>query len=632
MRVRLPGCRLRASELILTRDGLSGQQVELAGEGGLRLSAHRLKVSDEGLEAAFVHGWPCACVGAPPLVTFSARTASMARGNNRLHLFWPSLWVGNRRVLTLPYAAIPLARGVSGLLMPEVGYSGRDGLRFTQGVYLAPSRSMDLLVAGGWIQQRGAHARSRLRYWWDGRGDGQLVVSGLRDEGRLRGSIRGEAVVGGERWAVGLTPDLVSDPELLLDVAKDPGRVFAPHLRSRLWAWTGQGPLFIAARGDLLQDLTSPMAGETNTSGQVAAVLGLLPLALAGPISLDMALGLSHQVPWRGMILSDPGACAGCTGPGDQRATVATSLTFSAALNANHTVGPLRFSSRGAYRLLALFLAGAEDHRGDEVIHRGTLAAEASLPLARVYGRFSARRHRHLLEPFVGANWSSGTAGLLRNPDGTVAREGGFGVIGLRSGVMSRSRGGPVRRPLWTELSLLWPIPGTRPGQGMEQPYLGGVVHLRPTLPVSGTVSFNWGLSDNTLAEVLGQVCLRTGAGVLPCAGYTRLRLDQVHDLHGARLGPWLYGPDRALPLHASADQVSASVRARWGALELGMRLAADPVLGRLTHGAAWLDLTLGCGCYRVGVQGQSRMGQAWPDVALRLELTGSGERGRCGL
>ena len=632
VRLRLPGCALRATKLRLTGQGLSGEQVVLSSAGGIRLRAHRLRMSDEGLQATFVHGSLCSCPSEPPLLTFSAHSARVASGSSRLHLWWPSLWLGNRRVLTLPYAALPLDRGVSGLLLPELGYSGRDGVRFTQGVYLVPSRSLDLLVEGGWIQQRGPVARTRLRYWWDGRGDGELLVSGLQDGDRLRGNLRGDAVVGGRVWAVGLAPDLVSDLSYAADMATDPGRVFAPYLRSRLWAWTGIGAMFVMARGDLLQDLASPLAGETSARGQVSAWAGLLPLALAGPLSLDLVVGVSHWEPWRGLIFEDPGACTACTGPGDQRAMRATSLTFSAGMNAATTVGPLRFSSRGAYRLLALYLAGASTYPGDEVLHRGTITAEASLPLARIF-QGSATRYRHLLEPFVGALWSGGTAGLLLNPDGTSAREGGFGLLGLRTALLSRGpSGGRVRRPLGAELSLQWPLAGTRPGITEQQPFLGGVLRVRPPGPISGSLSLNWGLQDNELAELQGQVCLRTGVGLEPCVGYTRLRLEQVHGLYSEGGRAWLNSADRVLPLQLSADQVYADVRARWGILELGLQLAADPVLGRLTHGSAWMDLTLGCGCYRLGVLGQSRLGQDWPDVVARLQFTGSGARGGCGL
>ncbi len=631
MRLILPGCALRANQLRLSRAGLSGQQVELSGPGGMRLRAHRLRISDKGLEADFVHGAPCACPSGAALVTFGARAARVDRGGSRLHLRWPSLWISSRRVLTLPYAALPLERGVSGLMLPEVGYSGRDGVRLSQSVYLAPARSLDLLLGGGWVQQRGARASARLRYWWEGRGDGRLLVSGLQDGDRLRGAVRGQAVVGSATWAVGLAPDLVSDADLPADMAREPGRVFAPYLRSRLWAWTGLGPLYVATRGDLLQDLASPLAGDTSARGEVAATVGLLPLALGGPVSVNLAASVSHWQPYSGLVFRNPGACTACTGPGDQRATRATALSFSAAATAATSLGPLRMSGRYTYRLLALFLAGAERYPGDEVIHRATVAAEASLPLARVF-QGSPSRHRHLLEPFVGAQWTGGSRGLLRSPDGSLARYGGFGVLGLRSGLMSRTPRGPVRRPVEAELSLLWPLPGTSLGSTDEQPYLGAVVRARPPGPLRGDLSLSWGLRDNRLVELQGQVCLRTGTGLQPCAGYARLRLEQVHDLVGSRQGAWLYGVDRGLPMRLWADQVYAAVRGRWGPLEVGVRLAADPVYGRVTHGAAWLDVLLGCGCYRLGVQGQSRLGQAWPDVALRLELAAGSGRGTCGL
>ncbi len=603
VRLRLPGCTVGATELTVTRDGLAGKQVTLTA-GGLHLSAHRLSLGPRGLEASFVHGWPCACPGGgEPLVTFSARTARVAAGASRLHLRWPSLWIGQRRVLTLPYALLPLEPGVSGLLPPEVGYSGRDGLRLVQGVYLAPSRRMDLLLHGGWVQRRGAHARARLR-WWDPLGDGNLALSGLHDQERWRGEIRGVAAIGGPRWSVGVAPDMVSDLDYAAHMSQDPGRVFAPHLRSRAWVWAGLGPGFVATWGDMIQNLSAPVVNDVSTGGQVTVLAGILPTALVGPVFMDLTLAVTRQEPGR-----DQGVAA---------------VVLDAALSWATTLGPLRFSSRGAYGLLARFW----DDAGDEVIHRGTISVETSLPLARIYGD-TDRRLRHTVEPFAGAHWSGGTAGRLREPDGSTPRDGGFAVAGLRNTVVSRRQREALRVLLQAEVNLLWPLPGLVDGAD-AQPHLGGTVRLRAG-PVRGAASLSWALEDNRLAEVQARICARAPLGLRPCAGYTRLRLEQLHGLAAARVGAWLLAAHRVMALQTSADQVWGSLGGRWGPVAVGLTLAADPVAGRLTHGSGRVDLSLGCGCYRVGLQGHGRVGQDWPDVLAHLEYTGSG-RGGCGL
>ena len=610
VRLRRAGCTVGATELTVTDRAIGGQRVTLDAAGGLHLSAHRLRMGPRGLKADFVHGWPCACPGGgKPLVTFGARAARVAPGGNRLHLKWPSLWIGSRRVLSFPYAVLPLEPGVSGLLPPEIGYSGRDGLRLVQGIYLSPSRRMDLLLHGGWIQRRGAHARTRLR-WWDPYGDGALEASGVHDQERWRGQIRGVAAAGGQRWSVGVAPDLVSDPTYAADVGQDPGRVFAPYLRSRAWVWTGLGSLYAATWADMIQELSWPAGSEVSPGAMVAAVAGLHPLALFGPLSLDLALGVAHRE------------------AGDRSS--ATSLTFTGGLNAATTIGAFRFSSRGAYNLAARFRPDSAFHPADEVVHQGTLSAEASLPLARTFGDTSLRR-RHTVEPFLGAHWAGGDQGLLLDLDGSSPRAGGFAVAGLRNTLISRRRGEALRRPLQAEASLLWPLPGLGDDAGDgSQPYLGGAVRLRAG-PVRGVVSLSWALEDNRLAELQARICARAPLGLRPCTGYTRLRLEQLHGLAASRQGAWLPSAHRTLMLQTTADQVYGSLQGRWGPVQAGLVLAADPVAGRLTHGTGWVDLSLGCGCYRVGLRGHGRMGQDWPDVLAHLEYTGAG-RGGCGL
>ena len=635
MRLRLGQCSLEANQLRLmlttpsdrkaSNDRLRGSQVALGqgAGGGLQLRAHRLQVRADGsLRARYVHGSLCGCSEGTPLVSFGARSARVAGGGRRLHLSWPSLWIGNHRFLTLPYVALPLQRGVSGLLPPRLSYSGRDGLRLSQGVYLVPLDTLDLLLEGGWIQHRGASGAARVRYWWDGRGSGQLQLRVQDDVSRTRGEIRGSAMLGGQRWAVGLAPNLVSDMSYTADLASPADRVFAPYLRSRLWSWIGRGPFFSALSGDLLQDLVTPLHDLHNTRGLLEAYAGLLPLTLLGPLLLDLEARARHWQSFYGGIQPD-GAVAGDFST--------TALSVRAGVSVAVVMGPLRFSSRGSYQLQSLLGPQTPVVDGEQLLHLGSLAAEISLPLARTY-RDSATRRRHLLEPLVGIRWAEGVTPLMHNPDGSSIRHGGHGVVGLRSGLLTRRGSGPVRRPLQAELMLSAPLFGVDHGSGADQLYAGGSLRLRSVGPFDGRLWVNWAMGSNTLTELQGSVCARVGQYLRPCVSYSRLRLSRLDELFGGRSRAWLWGGPELLPLQLTTDQLGGTLRARWRALSLGLQVATDPREGRLTHGKAWLDVTFGCGCYRAGLVGRTRMGQDWPDVALRLELLTGGPGGLCGL
>jgi hypothetical protein len=541
-------------------------------------------------------------------------------GWRRLQLSRPVLRLGGRGVLALPWLALPLAPGVSGLLLPEIGYSDRDGLRLLQGGYLAPGRQADLLLHAGWIQKRGAAGRARLRFNADGRAEGELRLAGQGpDEDRFRGAARGRASVHGRGWAAGAAPDLVTDRAYPADLEQPPQRVFAPHLRSRLWGWVGRGALLGLAQGDLLQELHEPLRREP-LHGRVEAWLGSLPLRLLGPLSLELYGGVQHAGP-----ALPPGG--GAVGSG-----YLTALSLVPALNLALPAGPLRLSARAAYQLRALWGGGGDaDGGGWQPAHAALLVARVSAPLSRVYGAAGGgRRHdrtAHRLEPFVGLRWAPGWPPGQPLPGGARLASGVCVVAGLQTALLRR-RGAraPVRRPLRGELRLEWPLSGDPdhppPGGRDPGPTLGWDLALAWPRPLRARLRGRWALRQNTLEELDGRACLRPGGPLRACAGYLRLRTRDPARLMGPWEPAWLLGL-QPLDQPVELDQLYGELHLRRGPFALGARLAGDPVVARVTHGTYWVEWLLGC-CYRLGLVGHSRLGQPWPDVGLRLSVQGS--------
>lgn len=625
VRLRLPGCTIRALELRLgPGEELRGEHVDLRSEptgpgaaSGLRLTAHRLYLGPEGeLQARWVRGQLCGCSDTAQASLGAAR-AWVNRGGRRLHLTRPSLWIGRRRVLTLPYMALPLSAGVSGLLMPRVGYSGRDGLRLEQGAYLAPGERLDLLLHGGWIQRRGPTARGRLRLWHHERGALELTATGLVDDGRWRGAVRGRAVAWGRRWAAGVTPDLASDLELPADLAHHAARVFAPYLRSRLWAWTGAGPLVVLARADLLQDVTTPVARAASSHGRLATELALLPTRLAGPLWVDLLARVRHWEP-------APATAAGRF----------TALSLYPGVSVTSMVGPFGLHARGGYQLRGVLAPGNPGQGGEQLQQAGMLTAHAALPMARNYGDVAARsRYRHVVQPVLGLQWARASAGAWATPDNEHLRQGAHGMLGLRTWLLGRRAGSAARHLASAGARLLWPMFDLPRGTTSSDVLLAGELQLRPLAGVQAGAALLWEAGQNTLVRLQTELCAQLDAGQLslrPCAGYTRLRSQQTSWWSAAGHSGWGPHPAQGAQLALELDHLRGALDLRWGVMQARGRVSLDPLLGQVTHWWGSLDLDLGCGCYRVGLWGRGRLDQQWPDVGLRLQVNAARSLAGC--
>lgn len=618
-------CTLGADRILLQRgERLTARGAWLeSGRLGGRLRASCLDFRPEGgLEARWLSGHLCRCADEPPLLSFSAEAASIHRDGRRLHLRWPVLGLGRTPILPLPYLALPLTTGVSGLLPPEIGYSGRDGVRLLAAGYLAPLDHLDVSLRAGWIQERGGAASVRVRAWHDRLGRGWMQADGLLDGGRMRGSVRGKGHVTWSRLSAGVSPDWVSDGRYASDLDASLARVFAPYLRSRLWGTLDLGPLAVLATGDLLQDLTS--ASETGSSssslrGRLTARLGVLPVHLFGPLTASLSAGVQHD----GLLLDDRARPPTDSTPTQ---TARTLLFLMPRLASEGRLWLLSASASMRYRLFGLLgPAMSTSGEGAGSLEQGVdVMTRLGLPLSRGY-RWFGRRVLHVIEPSVGVGLSRGSTPWPLLLDGSSLPTGGYAILGLQTSLLGQTDLGPLRSLLALDTRLLWPLPLDEPGAELRQPLWDSRLRLRPAAWLHVEAHVLHAPEQGDVPLVAGRVCMRIGA-FQPCAGYLRLRLDERHDLHP---GSWLAQSEDPvlgnLPFSPSplrADQAHGQVRLDIGPVQWGALLAGDPAVWRFSHARTWLGVSFGCGCYHLAVVGQSRTGQSLPDLAVRLTIS----------
>ncbi|MCC6749627.1 MAG: hypothetical protein IT371_18320 [Deltaproteobacteria bacterium] len=609
----LGSCRLRAVEaMFLQGQRLLAEQVCLEGRR-LRLEAHRLELGPEGgLELVWPRLWPCGCAAdswaAPNL---SARSARVASGGARLQLHWPVLRLGRVPVLAAPYLLLPLRSGTSGLGLPKVGYSARDGLRLEEELYLALRGRADALLAGGWVRGRGATGRLRLRYFTEEHGNGTLEFLGLKDNDLWRGRVRGRLLLRGARWAVGATPHVTSDPRLLGELARAPADVFASYQRSRAWAFSGLDATYGLATFDLFEELQAPWRRPSRRHGSAVLRLGTQPLPLVGPLLLEVGGELRHV----GSPPSDGGLPLGGLGA-DRSRPVMTEAALDAALLFGGALGPVRVAAQARYRLSGGFGAPESDGTlGSQVDQGGLFSSEVALPLARTFDRRSGRV-RHLVEPFLLGAAALGPLHYLVGPPLRASEAQVYGALGLRTLVQTRRAGEVIRRPLRAEAAL---------GVGTRAELLVVArAELRAPfwLRASGEV-----LADpraRLVPRVLAELCVGPTQAEL-CGGFLHLEGENALTLlalDGSSFAPLA---SRARPLAATfTEQVTARAALRAGGVRLHALLAFDPRAGKLSYGRYGADLPLACaGCVRLGLSGESRPGSSWPDVFATVSYAG---------
>ncbi|PIE18423.1 MAG: hypothetical protein CSA65_04725 [Proteobacteria bacterium] len=589
-------CVLTAARLRLGPRSGRVERLRLCDDTGrLLLGARELRWRGRGVTAKDARVASCRC--GPPLSLHAPSAWRNPRGR-RLHLSWPVLRIGPVPVFAAPYLALPLEAGVSGLLPPLIAYSGRDGLRLGQGIYLA-ARRLDLRARGGWIQTRGGFADLRLRAALPRGGGGVLSGEGLRDGESWRGRIWGRVLLRGRRSWLSAAPALISDARYLRELAAGASAVFAPYTASRFAAGLQAGPLTVAVQAALFQPLGHGVDAEPRWLGALSLGIGgvaLGPAALSATLSLD---GLERG------------------GDGGLGETGGLLLAFAPRLDVARPLEPLVARGRVAYRLRAISTDSGALLGEQALVARVLLG----LPLARRYGfsgvRSAAQRGAgfgalaHRLEPFVAAAASAGEA--LKRPFFQALPLARLRVIevGLRS---TLAQPGPGR---WGALTLR----GLYEGES-ERWLAAGDLRLELTrVDLQGRVVAD--LSGARVPWLEVSACASPWAPLRLCGGYLRQRAEQLWPLFEGWEGP----PSSARLPAGAADRLLAGVTLDVGRVQLSARLRVDPLRGVLTHGDYLLAYR--CACFSAGLRGASYRGRTSPDLLLSVSLA-PGTLGAC--
>lgn len=134
------------------------------------------------------------CEGGQPDWSFHTTTAEVTV-DEYLQAWNPSLHVQKVPVLYFPYAVFPVKRDRStGLLIPGLNYTNRDGLVVRNAFYWAPRDNYDATIGLDYLQKTGWGANGEFRYLLAPRTQGVVNAYYLQDDSSSAGT--------SERWAL----------------------------------------------------------------------------------------------------------------------------------------------------------------------------------------------------------------------------------------------------------------------------------------------------------------------------------------------------------------------------------------------------------------------------------------------
>ncbi len=200
------------------------------------------------------------CIGDSPAWSLSAQQA-VVELDGYAQLSWPAMQVKNQDILALPFFIIPMKQQrQSGFLLPEYGYSSRDGVYYSQPFFWAIDESQDLTVTETFMSHRGlmngveyrAHPRTDQTAWmrFDYLYDKEIVTNDAYDpvnsgDGLIRDNhqrfwLRGMAdgFFEDPRWRFKMDLDYVSDQNYLREFKRGLGGF--EDTRNELADWFGR--------------------------------------------------------------------------------------------------------------------------------------------------------------------------------------------------------------------------------------------------------------------------------------------------------------------------------------------------------------------------------------------------------
>ncbi|HOX45237.1 MAG TPA: hypothetical protein PK668_16700 [Myxococcota bacterium] len=669
----LPGSCPPAAVLVADgRNQLRLQALRWRREGGRwRLEEARLTACDCGPDEA-------------PTWELWASEADVVP-DERAWLRWPVLALKGVPAFALPLAYLPLGERRTGLLVPELNYSGRDGVVLGESLFVTLGEHADTTLSLDWFQERGLRERLELRaapwrrVWLEAR-VAHIADDKAEAEAAL-GRRAGRQRVWGElaAWAdlprrvdVRAALRLYGDSDIPRDFASDLlGRAMdqAPSALALAWRTdhtqlgldvgfrqdlrAGAVPLFGADDEALRARLgMDPVGDEIQRLG--ALRFDLLPWRPAGDWPLLVALSAelanlsSLQAAWRdwgpdgtpdprelawagappgdrGLDDGPGGEGDGALGPGELRRAVRLWLEPELRVPWRPLDGLLleaRLSHRQLVYLPHGALAPAPSTRGTTY---GGLRLQADL--ARGYGE-GEERLGHLLSPRVelAGAWrglsSGGPWQSLDHEDRLVADAAQL-LAGLGTGLFLR-RGGGFQRFLGLE--ILQAVDLRSPGLGQAMASLG--LDLDPARLRLG-LGVDW--EAPRLAEVDGGLSLRDPRGDVLMATY--LYLPSSPDAAGLPL-PLSERTQREIGLlFGGAPEPWRGLGDSLHVLQLDARL--EIAWGLWASGSLHLNLRdveptwygggLGyrsdCRCFAVSASVRMLAGQELPDVFFFLDL-----------
>lgn len=522
----------------------------------------------EGVEATL-----CGCTGGRVPWTLAAREVRVVPGRDHVWIRGPVLRLWDVPVLWLPVADLPLRDRQSGLLAPSLGWS-QDGPEVSLPLYLVLGPSADLTLTPAWREARGARLSIEARHAVAP--GGRTVLTGTggwdREEQAFRGLVDAQHGWAPGRLRTAVDATVVSDAAWIDDYGV---------------AWLDRQVPFQEARALVgLGPVTLDHGSFQDTLGASQRLLGValdLPATRVGPIAT-----------WEE-------AAVALVGDGVDVASLRDREIRSEAgfgLVAGLPIGPVEVEASGSLRGTSVSsLDAVVDPTSTSATPGGEGRAEASVRVGLPFWADGPRiRRLHRLSLGVTL----------------TGRE----VVGT-----------------WDPEDVPWLLAGPR----FETRWVtsGGVpLHLVADLPVS---------PDGLLPEVAawwqqGPGWLRLGTrGSLPMTGDESLFSAADVPIAEAQ-GGW---DGDALDLtgrltHAvgggvdPVDQGSARLRwtlpsARRGAgmaLIPGYGLRVDLATGAVLEQVGEVGLSSRCDCLDLRVSAAFAADRAWPDLALRVDVT----------
>jgi len=137
--------------------------LEAAGRTRIRLQALRWRREDGRwlLDAARLTACDCGPDEAPTWELWASEADVVT--DERAWLRWPVLVLKGVPAFGLPLAYLPLGERRTGLLLPEVNYSGRDGVVLGESLFVTLGEHADATLSLDWFQERGLRERLELR-------------------------------------------------------------------------------------------------------------------------------------------------------------------------------------------------------------------------------------------------------------------------------------------------------------------------------------------------------------------------------------------------------------------------------------------------------------------------------------